>query len=114
MAERTISPGIRAIVEAIEARATADEMMGLEVPETYRGITIHDDEVDLFDGVPSAEKDPRQSLHLDEVPVPELQPGDALIAVMASAINYNTIWSAIFEPRPTFAFLKRNSRRNTL
>jgi crotonyl-CoA reductase len=25
--------------------------------------------------------------------------------VMASAINYNTVWSAIFEPVSTFSFL---------
>jgi crotonyl-CoA reductase len=26
---------------------------------------------------------------------------------MASAINYNTVWTSIFEPVPTFGFLKR-------
>ena len=44
------------------------------------------------------EKDPRKSLHVDDVPVPELGPGEALVAVMASAINYNTVWTSIFEP----------------
>jgi crotonyl-CoA reductase len=34
-------------------------------------------------------------------------PGEALVAVMASAINYNTVWTAIFEPLPTFGFLRR-------
>ncbi|CAM5709122.1 Crotonyl-CoA reductase OS=Streptomyces antimycoticus OX=68175 GN=SANT12839_085540 PE=4 SV=1 [Streptomyces antimycoticus] len=33
-----------------------------------------------------------------------------MIAVMASAINYNTVWSAIFEPLPTFGFLERYAR----
>jgi crotonyl-CoA reductase len=46
-------------------------------------------------------------MHLQDVPTPELAPDEALIAVMASSINYNTVWSAIFEPVPTFAFLKR-------
>ena len=26
---------------------------------------------------------------------------------MASAINFNTVWTSIFEPLPTFGFLKR-------
>ena len=32
------------------------------------------------------------------MPLPELGPGEALVAVMASAINYNTVWTSIFEP----------------
>ena len=56
-------------------------------------------------GVPSEEKDPRKSLHIDEVPLPELAPDEALVAVMASSINFNTVWTSIFEPLPTFGFL---------
>src|SRR3954449_8420703 len=86
----------------------------LPVPETYRGVTVHADEVDMFEGMESKEKDPRKSLHVDEVPVPELGPGEALVAVMASAINYNTVWTSIFEPLPTFAFLERYGRLSPL
>jgi crotonyl-CoA reductase len=60
--------------------------------------------------VESADKDPRKSLHIDEVPVPELAPDEALIAVMASSINFNTVWTSIFEPLPTFGFLSRLGR----
>jgi crotonyl-CoA reductase len=87
---------------------------GIEVPECYRGVTVHADEVDMFEGLPSRDKDPRRSLHLDEVPVPELGPGEALVAVMASAINYNTVWTSIFEPLPTFKFLRRYGRLSPL
>ncbi len=83
---------------------------GLAVPESYRGTTVHKDEVEMFAGMASRDKDPRQSLHLDDVPVPELAPGEALVAVMASAINYNTVWTSIFEPVPTFGFLERYGR----
>jgi crotonyl-CoA reductase len=83
---------------------------GLDVPDHYRGITVHADETDMFAGIPSRDKDPRKSLHLDEVPTPELAPGEALVAVMASAINYNTVWTSIFEPVSTFGFLKRYGR----
>jgi crotonyl-CoA reductase len=33
---------------------------------------------------------------------------------MASAINYNTVWTSIFEPLPTFAFLRRYGRVSAL
>lgn len=97
------------IVDAILADQY-DAIGGLAVPGTYRGVVVRADEVDMFQGIPSREKDPRKSLHLDEVPTPELGPGEAIVAVMASAINYNTVWTSIFEPLPTFGFLKRYGR----
>ena len=42
---------------------------------------------------PSADKDPRKSLHVGEVPTPELAPDEAYVAVMASSINFNTVWT---------------------
>jgi len=89
---------------------TRQTYSGLAVPETYRAVTVHRDEVDLFAGLDSRDKDPRRSLHVDDVPVPDLAPGEALVAVMASAINYNTVWTSIFEPMATFGFLERYGR----
>jgi crotonyl-CoA reductase len=91
-----------------------DAVGSLEVPESYRGVTVHADEADMFEGLPSRDKDPRKSLHVDDVPTPELGPGEALVAVMASAINYNTVWTSIFEPLPTFKFLERYGRLSPL
>jgi crotonyl-CoA reductase len=68
----------------------------------------------MFEGMDSRDKDPRRSLHLDDVPLPELGPGEALVAVMASAINYNTVWTSIFEPIATFSFLERYGRVSPL
>ena len=103
------------IRDAILAGDTpAGEFASMTVPEFYRGITVHSDEIAMFEGMPSREKDPRQALHLDEVVVPEVGPGEALVAVMASSINYNTVWSAIFEPVPTFSFLRRYGRMHDL
>ena len=68
----------------------------------------------MFEGLESKDKDPRKSLHVDDVPVPELGPGEALVAVMASAINYNTVWTSIFEPMSTFGFLERYGRLSPL
>ncbi|UQS26854.1 crotonyl-CoA carboxylase/reductase [Amycolatopsis thermalba] len=101
------------IRDAILTGETA-EVGALPVPEAYRGVTVHADEVAMFDGIPSRDKDPRKSLHVDEVPTPEPGPGEALIAVMASAINYNTVWTSIFEPIPTFKFLQRYGRLSPL
>ncbi|UOZ02757.1 crotonyl-CoA carboxylase/reductase [Amycolatopsis sp. WQ 127309] len=86
----------------------------LPVPEHYRGVTVHADEVDMFAGMAGQDKDPRKSLHIEAVPTPELGPGEALVAVMASAINYNTVWTSIFEPIPTFKFLKKYGKLSPL
>ena len=91
---------------------TADDFAGLELPESYRAVTVHKDEVDMFEGIASKDKDPRKSLHVDDVALPELAPGEALVAVMASAINYNTVWTSIFEPVSTFGFLERYGRES--
>ncbi len=103
------------ILDAILAGDTsAEEYAALEMPASYRGVTVHKDEVDMFEGLESKDKDPRKSLHVDEVPVPELGPGEALVAVMASAINYNTVWTSIFEPMATFGFLEKYGRLSPL
>ncbi|RJQ66862.1 crotonyl-CoA carboxylase/reductase [Pseudonocardiaceae bacterium YIM PH 21723] len=86
----------------------------LDVPESYQGITVHKDEAEMFAGLDSRDKDPRTSLHLDDIPTPELGPGEALVAVMASAINYNTVWTSIFEPVSTFSFLERYGKTSPL
>jgi crotonyl-CoA reductase len=105
---------MKQIRDAVLAGAASAEIAALPLPDAYRGVTVHRDDTTMFDGVPLADKDPRQSLHVDEVPVPELGPGEALVAVMASAINYNTVWTAIFEPMPTFGFLERYGKTSVL
>jgi crotonyl-CoA reductase len=87
-----------------------DAVAGLPIPKHYRAVTVRADETEMFDGLPSREKDPRKSLHVEDVATPALGPGEALVAVMASAINYNTVWTSIFEPLPTFGFLRRYGR----
>ena len=105
---------MQAIRDAILSGDRSPETFAaLPIPPTYRGVTVHQSEVGLFEGLATSEKDPRRSLHIDDVPVPELAPGEALVAVMASAINYNTVWTSIFEPMPTFGFLQRYGRTST-
>jgi crotonyl-CoA reductase len=106
---------VHTILEAIQSgEATADDFANLDLPESYRAAFVRKDEVDLFEGLASRDKDPRKSIHVDEVALPELGPGEALVAVMASAINYNTVWTSIFEPLPTFGFLERYGRMSPL
>lgn len=103
------------ILEAIQSGdASSDDFAHLELPESYRAVTVHKDEVDMFEGLASRDKDPRKSLHVEDVALPELGPGEAYVAVMASAINYNTVWTSIFEPVSTFGFLERYGRLSDL
>ena len=103
------------ILDAILAGdATSADFAAVDVPEHYRGVTVRKDDVAMFEGLESRDKDPRRSLHLDEVPTPELGPGEALVAVMASSINYNTVWTSIFEPVSTFTFLERYGKMSPL
>ena len=106
---------MKKILEAILAGdTTPEEYAALELPESYRAVTVHKDETDMFEGLDSRDKDPRKSLHIDEVALPELGPGEAFVAVMASAINYNTVWTSIFEPVSTFGFLERYGKISPL
>jgi len=106
---------VQQIRDAILAGDTSgEEFAAIALPESYRAVTVRKGEVDMFDGLESRDKDPRKSLHIDDVPVPELGPLEALVAVMASAINYNTVWTSIFEPMPTFGFLERYGRLSPL
>jgi crotonyl-CoA reductase len=97
---------IRTAILADDLAALAD----LPVPESYQAVVVRADETDMFAGLATKDKDPRKSLHLQDVPTPELGPGEAIVAVMASAINYNTVWTSIFEPVSTFSFLERYGR----
>jgi len=103
------------ILDAILAGDTdGATFASLPIPEHMRAVTVHSDEASMFEGRATRDKDPRESLHVENVPVPELGPGEALVAVMASSINYNTVWTSIFEPVSTFGFLERYGRINEL
>jgi len=106
---------MKEILEAIVDPASQPaDFAALPLPEAYRAVTLHRDEEHMFDGIPTRDRDPRKALHVEEVPVPELGLGEALVAVMASSVNYNTVWSSIFSPVPTFAFLRRYGKLSEL
>ncbi len=103
---------MREIREAILADAAPHDIAALAIPDTYRAAFVRRDEAAMFEGLESTDKDPRKSLHVDQVPLPELAPDEAVVAIMASAINFNTVWTSIFEPLPTFGFLDRLGRES--
>jgi crotonyl-CoA reductase len=98
---------IDAIRTAILEDVPGEEIGALPLPEAVRGALVKADEVDMFEGIASEDKDPRKSTHVEDFPLPELAPDEVYLGVMASAINFNTVWTSIFEPVPTFGFLKR-------
>jgi crotonyl-CoA reductase len=99
-------------VEAIENGATGDELAHLKIPGEYRAAHVLKAEETMWAGIPSTDKDPRKSLHVGTVPTPQLAPDEAYVAVMASSINFNTVWSSIFEPVSTFGPLARLGRES--
>jgi crotonyl-CoA reductase len=101
------------ILEAIESNASAEQFAKVSIPESYRGVCVLKEDAEMFAGVPSAEKDPRKSLKIKEVPVPEIAPDECLVAMMASSINFNTVWSSVFEPVSTFGSLTKLAREGS-
>src|SRR5665213_3174393 len=104
------STPMQEFLSAILAGASGEEIAAIPIPKTYRAAYVKRDEQAMFEGLESEDKDPRKSLHVGDVATPELAPDEAYIAVMASAINFNTVWTSIFEPLPTFGFLDRLAR----
>lgn len=95
------------ILDAIQSGASGDDIANLSLPESTRAAHVLRSEAGMWEGVDSWDKDPRKSLHIGDLPLPELAPDEVVIAVMASSINFNTVWTSIFEPLPTFGFLDR-------
>jgi crotonyl-CoA reductase len=100
------------ILDAVRAGASSEILADTPMPATTRAVFVRRDEQNMFAGMNSRDKDPRRSLHVDEVALPELAPDEVYLAVMASSINFNTVWTSIFEPLPTFGFLDRLAKES--
>src|SRR3546814_19182924 len=94
-------------LDAIESGASSDDIAAIPIPESYRAAHVLRSEQDMWEGVESRDKDLRKSLHEGEVATPDLAPDEVYQGVMASSINFNTVWTSIFEPLSTFGFLVR-------
>lgn len=101
------------ILQAIINGASGEELGAIALPETYRAAFVLKEEQNMWDGVASADKDPRKSFHVGQVPIPEIAPDEVVIAVMASSMNFNTVWATLFEPVSTFGLLGRLGRESS-
>jgi crotonyl-CoA reductase len=98
---------------SLAAAAAADDptaMAACEIPDRYRAAVVLAADQGAFAGVSPGQRDLHQTLHVTDVPTPEPAPGEVLIGVLASSINYNTVWTAMFDPVSTFHFLKTFGR----
>jgi len=100
------------ILEAIQQGASSADIAALPIPQQYRAAHVLKSEQEMWAGVTSKQRDPRQSVHIGEVPTPELAPDEVYIAVMASSLNFNTVWSSLFEPVSTFGPMARLARES--
>jgi len=103
---------VQSVRDAISSGASPRDLADLPLPTSFRAAVVRREDQAMFSGLETSDKDPRKSLRIEEVPVPELAPDEAYVAVMASAINFNTVWTSIFEPLPTFGFLERLGRES--
>ena len=65
---------MQAFLDAIQAGAPGQEIGAIPLPEAYRAAVVRKDEQEMFAGIPSDDKDPRKSLHVEEVPSPSWRP----------------------------------------
>lgn len=105
----TTVPSIKSIVDEFRSGATAEHLASIPLPEAYVASYVSRDD-EPGPGCGDMPVDVRKTLRIGEVEVPELAPDEVLVAVMASCVNYNTVWTAKFAPVPTFRFLERLGR----
>lgn len=97
------------LAEAVLAGAPPEQLAREPLPSEYTAVHLSAEDLDVFGG--ASDRDVRRTLRVGPVPMPELAVDEVLVAVMASSINYNTVWSATFEPVPTFNFLRKLGRQ---
>src|SRR4051794_35264979 len=97
------------LAEAVLTGAPPEQLAREPLPSEYTAVHLNAEDLDVFGG--ALDRDVRRTLRIGPVPMPELAVDEVLVAVMASSINYNRVWSAPFEPVPTFNFLRKLGRQ---
>src|SRR6185503_11561540 len=67
-----------------------------ETPELMQAVVIRKER----------EGDPKDSMRVEEVPVPEVGPSEVLVLVMAAGVNFNGVWAARGKPVSVFKMHK--------
>lgn len=55
--------------------------------------------------------EPKDAFRIEEVPVPDVGPHDALVYVMAAGVNYNNVWAAMGVPLNVIASRQKQGER---
>ena len=92
------------ILDAIQSGASGDDIANLPVPESYRGVHVLKAEQEMWAGVASKDKDPRLSLHVGDVPTPELAPDEVYLQTALG-------WAAVHDPASRSLVIKNDCRR---
>ncbi|RXJ81161.1 crotonyl-CoA carboxylase/reductase [Arcobacter sp. F2176] len=101
------------IIEMIENdNTTQKDYENIKLPSSMNALVTLKEEENIFGEMETEDKDISKTLHYKEVTIPEVGDDEVLIAVMASGVNHNTVWSATFEPLPTFNFLSHYAKSN--
>ncbi|MFY9074806.1 crotonyl-CoA carboxylase/reductase [Malaciobacter mytili] len=104
---------VNKIVEMIEDdKTTQKDYENIKLPDFMKALVTLKEEENFFEGMQIEDKDISKTLHYKEVPLPKVEEDEVLVAVMASGINHNTVWSATFEPLSTFNFLSYYAKLN--
>ena len=88
--------------------ASGDELAALPIPDHYRAAFVRARGHRACSRASTRPtRTPARASTSARCRRPTLAPDEAYVAVMASSINFNTVWTSIFEPLPTFGFLDR-------
>lgn len=92
---------------AASAKSRPEDFAALPLPATMRALVISiEDEARMQDAA-QHDRDPIDTLKINDVPVPPLANDEVLIAIMAAGVNYNNVWSSMFLPSSPFDYLRR-------
>ncbi|AOR31520.1 crotonyl-CoA carboxylase/reductase [Streptomyces fodineus] len=100
------------LTKTVLSGASPEEIERAPLPSHFTAAHLRVEDEGVFgDSGDIGDKDVRRTLHVGAVRMPELAPDEVVLAVMASSVNYNTVWSAKFEPLSTFRFLRSYAKQ---
>ncbi|MDC7788191.1 crotonyl-CoA carboxylase/reductase [Rhodoplanes sp. TEM] len=88
---------------------TVRDYAAIALPEEMSALAVLAEDEERVAAVPPPDRRASMFLHHVRVRTPEPGPGEVLIAVMAAGLNYNSVWSATFQPASPFRYLKQFS-----
>lgn len=90
-----------------EPGLSTKDYANLPIPSMMSALTLQVEDEKYAQSIDPALRRPSQFLHYSQVPTPMPQVGEVLVAVMAAGINYNNVWSSIFQPGSPFQYLRQ-------